>query len=278
VDYAHVRAVIHMGPPRDMISFAQETGRLGRDGNGGTSRIILPYGWQAPTTDRGVGEGLLRLPEVAMGLYLGPCRCLAAVLSRFQDGREHIRYCSGNTSGFRCSLCIRSGPVLQAEQDDVTVYWDGTVSSGSKAQGEEEKKGQTEEEEDDEDNEEDKQVVALSQGQGRLRLHRRDEEQGRDRFVQRLRGLQGRCMICSLLGTVVSDGSEWHDMKSCRRREKWEFFRAKREAKKRGEQRGKGWVGQFIACFWCGNPQEVCERAGGAEGQCEFPDVIYPAA
>lgn len=204
VDYAHVRAVIHMGAPRDMISFAQEVGRLGRDGNGGTSRIILPYGWQGPSADGGVDGGILGLPKVAMRLYLGSCRCLSAVLSRFQDGREHMRYCSRDAGGFRCTLCVQSGPVLEAQGEDLTEYWDGIGKSGPPVATISEEDPQ----EDGDDGEEEAQFAALSQGQERLRLHRRDEEFGRDRFVQRLRALQGRCMICSMLGVAVSKGSE----------------------------------------------------------------------
>jgi superfamily II DNA helicase RecQ len=68
VDYTHIPVVIHMGAPREMINFAQEVGQLSRDGNRGTSRIILPYVWQASTTDNRTDGGLLTLPEIAMGL------------------------------------------------------------------------------------------------------------------------------------------------------------------------------------------------------------------
>ena len=33
IDYAHVRYVVHVGEPMDMVSFVQETGRAGRDGD-----------------------------------------------------------------------------------------------------------------------------------------------------------------------------------------------------------------------------------------------------
>ena len=41
VDYPHVRRVIHMGSPRTIIEYAQESGRAGRDGKHATAIIIL---------------------------------------------------------------------------------------------------------------------------------------------------------------------------------------------------------------------------------------------
>lgn len=46
IDYAHMRLVVHLGPPRSAIDFAQEAGRLGRDGDGGISLTYLPRGLQ----------------------------------------------------------------------------------------------------------------------------------------------------------------------------------------------------------------------------------------
>ena len=43
VNYAHVRTVIHQGLPTDAINFAQEVGRLGRDGQGGSNYVIVPH-------------------------------------------------------------------------------------------------------------------------------------------------------------------------------------------------------------------------------------------
>lgn len=105
VDYPHVRAVIHMGPPRDMISFTQEVGRLGRDGRGGISRIVLAHNWQTSTVVSSADRDMLTLPELAMRLYLGQCRCLVAVLSRFQDGRQYMKYCTGSDRDRWCSPC-----------------------------------------------------------------------------------------------------------------------------------------------------------------------------
>lgn len=125
VDYPHVRAVIHIGAPRDIISFAQEIGRLGRNRRGGTSRVMLPYNWQANALLSRPKAEFQTLPKLAMQTYLGPCRCLAAVLSRFQDRGEHIQYCSHEQRHQWCTRCQQFGRLETGQETDPTEYWDG---------------------------------------------------------------------------------------------------------------------------------------------------------
>ncbi|ERF71905.1 hypothetical protein EPUS_09389 [Endocarpon pusillum Z07020] len=122
VDYPHVRAVIHMGAPQDMISFAQEVGRLGRDGRGGTSRVVLPHHWQSNTSLSRTEPEFQTLPELAMQTYLGHCRCLAAVLSRFQDGGEHMQYCSREQRHQWCTRCQQFGRLEKGQDADHTAF------------------------------------------------------------------------------------------------------------------------------------------------------------
>lgn len=265
VDYPCVRAVIHMGPPRDMISFAQEVGRLGRDGRGGTSRIVLPYNWQASTSSSFPNEDDLMLPGLAMRLYLGQCRCLVAVLSRFQDGGQHVKYCAGSDRDRWCSLCQQFGIFSEEEETDYTSYWDGPVTTTPHRDHDRDMI------EDDPDSDDSTKFVA---GQSRLRMHRRDEEKGRDRFRQRLDALRGRCMICAMLGGKSGE-SEWHELETCRHGSKWDFFRAKKGAVERGRQRC-GWMSPYVACYGCANPQEICNAQGPAT--CEYRDMILPMA
>ena len=274
IDYPHVRVVIHMGAPRDMISFVQEVGRLGRDGRGGTSRVVLPYGWQSSAAESLMDRDFQKLPELAMQLYLGRCRCLAAVLSRFQDGRQKMQYCSGEDATRWCSLCQRFGLFRHTEEKDHTVYWDQTDKTAQEEPNENQETSFDISDESISSEEGDETPNELSQGHERLRLHRRDEERGRDQYVQRLRGLQGRCMICSMLGGGGGQG-DWHDLTVCRRPEKQRFFAAKQRAIERGKVCG-GWLKAYVACYNCGNPQEVCESQG--KPGCEFRDMVLPAA
>ena len=42
IDHPAVRWVVHVGVPWSAIDFAQEVGRLGRDGAGGQSIVLVP--------------------------------------------------------------------------------------------------------------------------------------------------------------------------------------------------------------------------------------------
>lgn len=69
IDYAHVRLVVHLGPSRSAIDFAQEAGRLGRDGDRGISLTYLPRRWELTEAVNPAGE-LLPKECKAMQQYL----------------------------------------------------------------------------------------------------------------------------------------------------------------------------------------------------------------
>lgn len=284
IDYPAVRAVIHFGAPSDMISFAQEVGRLGRDGQGGTSRIILPYQVPSstsvanstpyPDSDSSPDWSHLPLPEQAREVYLGENRCLNAVLSRFLDGRESMQYCQAVEPERRCSRCEVLGLVDALNPLDPTRYWDpAPIIHSQRATMAGEEAVEEEEEKEESLSEESLHMT----GPSRLRQHLRDEEYGRDRYIQRLHSLQGRCMICTLLRSGVG---EMHLFSQCREVLKWRFFTAKRKIQDQQQSRG-GWLKKYTACFRCGNPQEVCilgEEGAPSQGECEFRDLVFPTA
>jgi hypothetical protein len=51
------------------------------------------------------------------------------------------------------------------------------------------------------------------------------------------------------------------------------FLTRKKQAQERGKGRG-GWFCKFGSCYWCFNPQVVCDQQ--RPGQCEFMDLVMP--
>jgi superfamily II DNA helicase RecQ len=127
VDYAHVRTVIHQGLPTDAINFAQEVGRLGRDGQGGSSYVIVPH-TSMPINDATWEKEKHSTPlsQRVMQRYVSQSRCLWATLSRFVDGVQQIQYCGDK--GKLCSICQVQGAFRIGEEVDSTRYWDSEAA------------------------------------------------------------------------------------------------------------------------------------------------------
>jgi hypothetical protein len=282
VDYHAVRAVIHMGAPRDAIGFIQEVGRLGRDGGGGTSWVILPTSWQ-PFPEGNLAQGITVMPaplaQKVMGVYLGECRCLHAVLSRFQDGAEEMQYCTAAKVEERCTMCQAHGLFDARQEVDYSRYWDGPAVPEGDAEGGSRVpvNGATESEEEDEEA-----AFGFHRGSLNLRQYVRERAQGREEYERRIRQFKGTCFICTLLQAcrTPAEGEReirWlmcHPLKRCDSIFKGEFFGAKKRAQHR--HRDRGWLKAFVACFGCGQPQDICGQQGG--GGCEYADMVLPAA
>ena len=250
VDYPRVAAVLHVGAPTNAIDFAQEVGRLGRDGQGGQSTVILPPE-MVTATPPSETEALLPVTQQVMNSYLRLPRCHAAILSWFFDGSPW--YCDSEDRSRRCSRCRRLG--LRSKEDDreEDPLWLGpklqrrlAIDDGRPPPS-------------DIDSEDESSSGDEYLGLEVLRQHVRDEARSRERYARLLENVRGCCMICRLLGSSEFGANEtWHDLAQCRHRRKWDFFLAKNVAVKVGKL-NNGWMAAYAACYRCGNPQEVCQ-------------------
>jgi len=85
IDIPDIRCVIHVGRPRSLLDYAQESGRAGRDGQGSTAVMVLDGsggGWGDPVTDRDAGS--LRALEQVQRYIDQPCR--RGVFDPYLDG------------------------------------------------------------------------------------------------------------------------------------------------------------------------------------------------
>ena len=68
-----------------------------------------------------------------------------------------------------------------------------------------------------------------------------------------------------------------HSFSTCPRR--FEVFEERNKARQRHEGRGRKWIQPYTSCFWCLNPQSICQQAelrGRRGSECEHRDVVLP--
>ena len=262
VDYPHVRAVFHIGLPDSAIEFAQQVGRASRDGVWGLSLIIMSK--RVPSqgsTDIDVG---LSTDLQVMRAYAGEPRCRPAILSSYLDGRSW--YCTFDPAP-PCDQCRKFGRFEDALEEDASEFTAPAQESESSSESE---TGSD--------------VEDLRAGATLLRRDVRAESQGMSRYVEGLRVLKGRCVLCWLDregggAADIHSGDYQHTLTDCKNQRKQRFFDAKRAAMRNTEANGRRqWIAQYAACFTCGNPQSVCSNQGRKGSVCEFRDIVFPAA
>jgi superfamily II DNA helicase RecQ len=244
-DYPHVRLVINVNEPESMVSFAQESGRAGRDGKQAYSLVLLPSSWEAPeattstpklpaTHDIGLGK---QRERQAMHRYLESQQCFRTSLSEYLDSPGQRRWCM--REDVPCDICQQSHEEAIGPLERDQRHSDATERTGS----------------------------------AMMQEARRREYSELARFREDLVVVRGSCLLCRAIG----EGWD-HDFKSCYRRA--DVFHERKQARIRHESKGRKWLQPYTACFWCLNPQSICHRASGEaneqDNRCREPDVVLP--
>jgi hypothetical protein len=113
-------------------------------------------------------------------------------------------------------------------------------------------------------------VPALqSTGSAAIQEQRRLADLELSRYQEDLLAVQGTCVLCRALGTAWD-----HVFSTCWRR--FQFFEARNRVKNQGQ--GRPWITPYHACYWCYNPQAVCQRADPESGcrSCLYADIVMP--
>ena len=93
------------------------------------------------------------------------------------------------------------------------------------------------------------------------------------RYREDLIAVRGTCLLCR------ATGQRWdHEFALCHQR--YNVFDQRKRARQRHESKGRQWLQPYSACFWCLNPQSICQRAGSETAQqtsvCQERDIVLP--
>lgn len=93
-----------------------------------------------------------------------------------------------------------------------------------------------------------------------------------ERYERDLEIMRGCCLYCRVEGKPFD-----HPVLHCPRRMHW--IRAKQQALRTRKQEGREWIEDYVVCWKCYQPQEICRVADPEvedETECRFPDMVMP--
>lgn len=267
IDIPDIRAVMHVGSPRTMLDYAQESGRAGRDGGPSQAIIVRMEDEQGDRRDREMEatSGRMEVERRLMERYMTGGRCRRIGLDEYLDGRLDRERCEEGEE--KCDWC--GGDDRSEDEED----------------GEEGSKDGEEGSEDEESDSERADAVFERQEMERMgiRQRRREEQRQLGQELKEMEGMlmecQDRCASCMLAGR--EDGK--HRLWQCGHIEGQALMKEYRRF--RGQLRRDRVMEKFSGCGWCLVPQAWCDRWERVEDEgemyaerkgrrCQFDEVV----
>jgi superfamily II DNA/RNA helicase len=244
VDIPDIRCIVHIDWPFTVLDYAQESGRAGRDGQRSEAVMIVQEGEQRAAEDK-QAEAEQQLVRAYVEGIDQTVTCRRVVLDGYLDRRETERVACKEGEE-KCDVCRGADG---AEDEEVEEASESGESGENGSSNEEEMA--TVEAERDEARREFEQQQQAQRGPRQTLIQQRQQEFADVEWLRRqLAWWTKRCGICEAAG----EGQSGHDVRQCWRiesREAKEMIKAVEE-KIRFEE--------YSGCFWCGVPQEVCNR------------------
>jgi hypothetical protein len=280
IDIPDIRVIIHADEPRNLLDYAQESGRAGRDGLSSQAIVM----WRGESREE---EGLResrRTEEVRwVRRFIGGAKdnteawCQRVVLDEYLDGREDRTGCEEGEE--KCDGCRGFD-----ELNDDEIMAGDPVQSGlviEQNESNEESLGLREDEDDNELSMVERQEYSNQQHERlsvRIRQNHQRQEEGEEAEVlwRQLEEMKGLCAVCTQNGRV----SNMHPIFYCREQDETvaEYHNMKKLIREWKAMEDYG------GCIWCFVPQAWCNRweenkEGGwrlkeGERTCIYTDVV----
>jgi superfamily II DNA helicase RecQ len=142
IDIPDIRVIMHVDEPRNVLDYAQESGRAGRDGQ--MSEAVILIGIRKVRVGREKPE-MMRLLERLLGEGEGEMACRRRVLDEYLDGRMDRIGCEDGEE--RCDICAKR------EREEIKVGEKGEMADVEEEREEEEREEEEREEEESEEEE-----------------------------------------------------------------------------------------------------------------------------
>lgn len=245
VDAPHIRVVIHVGIVRELKSYAQESGRAGRDGE--RSEAILLRG-VVRRRDGSENDVALRPRAVEddMREFIEARGCMRVVLDREMDGRMDRERCEEGEE--RCEWCEARHVEEQVATVDTGV---GTSMTDERRR---------------------RRSLSIQEERYQARLGYEEE-----RFQDIIEIWAGGCPYCRVQGKV-EEVVRSHTLKDCGEERATEVQEGVESLRRHIK-----WE-KYVGCERCGLPQSMCSRfvANGENGfivrsekaACQRPEVV----
>jgi len=274
VDYPHVRWVVNIEDPYGLGDYAQESGRAGRDGEAAGATVYMRRNPKqaAPPTPLTHNDPA---DYQALMDYLHGVDCRRLCLARDLDAKRYWKSC--DAGDIDCDLCERrKQQQLLLGSDGENGLEETEESSRRDALSEGEEVGSEPDMMADEDLEQE--MTRMEGGINQLRRQGFQEQHELDQYLLRLLLVQGTCVLCRIL---APGRSSEHAMDKCPREHKWTYIRSKKAVLER-QQGAKGWLPEYAACYYCGQPQSICGQWEGGKPRggprdCRYRDLAMPA-
>lgn len=251
IDVPDIRVVLHVGAPRRMSDYAQQSGRAGRDGEASEAVILqcAPVRSRREAADSGLDLSVFTMDDFVRG-----DRCRRQILDAVMDGRRRPSGCRGEEES--CDVCDEARKEAQLavdlEDEDETQM---AVRIREK-------------------------MTQLARCRREARIVTEQDELSRFRQILAQRAAEG-CLVCHVRG---QDGRDHTDLScSVQREAAISLVAAETRALERFFQRGQG-LESFGCCSACFCPQEFCNSwdeigTGGLwrrrEGEvCRYKGVV----